>query len=280
MADKRCVFMALDGQKSGTDALVLERGVMSGPMAPYIRGVKGNDLLHAPWGGVRFLEAVLGDELEAWPDMKLVDIRDTDLNTLRHYAPLNFARCLVTVSVHSSVDVFVGLAQNFPDLGVIVFGVGTDIKAEEFAARYNGMTPAGAMEQWYGALVAEYRKVTGATEAFPTRYAISSYDMLGMFAEKFPGVGCITPGIRDEWMLKQGQKRTAGVYDALKAGAVAVVMGNQLYNGNPAAGVDARESQARTAVQIEKYLAETPADLPDDPGHDALAGRTTPEPQI
>ena len=250
--------MALDGLKSEEDALRLVNGVMTGPMAPYLRGVKANDLLHAPWGGVECLVRIrAGYDIEAFIDTKFVDIRDTDLHTLRHYEPLGFARCLVTVSVHSSVDVFVGLAQNFPDLGVIAFGVGTDIKAKEFAARYNGMTPAVAMEQWYGALVAEYRKVTGATEAFPTRYAISSYDMLGMFREKFPGVGGITPGIRDEWMLKQGQKRTAGVYDALKAGAVAVVMGNQLYNGNPAAGVDAKESQARTAAQIEKYLAET-----------------------
>ena len=253
---RRCVFLAVDGQPTHSAALGLVEGVMAGPMAPYTVGAKWNDALHAEgWGGAK----IVGDTLTKFPelrgflDIKGADVVDTIENILKRYKNIGPERLLVTISVHSSVAVFKALAKNWPRLNVITMGVPTDIALEDFEARY-GTTPAEAMKIWFRALTSQFRRDMGDNEVWPSRYVISSLDMLEMYREEFPGVRPIVPGIRDAWMLKGAQKRTAGTYDALKAGAEFLVMGSQLFKGNSDAGISAADSQARTADEIKRFI--------------------------
>jgi len=252
--DKRIVYLAVDKQKSFDKAMSLISGVFDGPMQSYMAGCKFNDALHASgWGGPDLIDEVISlcPGRTMFIDLKLMDVGDTIINTIRHY--YGHAKLLVTVSVHCSAQAYQLLNKEFPELEIAVMGVPTDIKHEEFINRY-GMVPFEAMEKWYGGLVSEYRSLTKDQIAYPNRYAISSIDMLEMLAEKFPVVNPVTPAIRDNWMKTQNQQRVVSSAQALIHGAKRLVIGNQLFNGNPEVGISAHESQRLTAVELETYF--------------------------
>lgn len=250
----RVVFLALDAIASRTLALEAITGIMEGPMEKFMAGVKLNDLLHAQWGGPTFV----GDIIRRWPtlrvfaDLKEADIADTNVHTLAQYCEFGADRLLATVSLSVSARTFTELEDRFPELTVIGMGVPTDMTTEECLAKHRALPPT-VLCRWYDVV---WRHCKNAGREAAIKHVIASADMLPMVRRKMPEVTPITPGIRDRWMLKQGQVRTTGVGDALRAGAGYVVLGNQLLNGNKEAGITALTSQQMTADLLEAYFAE------------------------
>jgi hypothetical protein len=264
-AGKRCVFLAADKIKEWDQLDELMATAAEGPIGPYLAGVKLNDALQGIPGfsGSDTVQGIMDSFprlTHVFVDLKLADVMDTDVNTIRHfYEPWgeeqDFPQIIATVSLHSAPKVFVGLANAFPQLHVAGMGVPTDWTAEQCVQRY-GMPPFECMENWLRDLDETFPNLKDAPEGrHPVEYAIASAEMLEMMNDRFPWVSCITPGIRDEWMLKGNQERIGGVAYALATGAKFVVMGAQLTRGNPEAGIDAEESQKRTADLIEEALA-------------------------
>ncbi|MGA2666747.1 MAG: hypothetical protein ABSE91_01485 [Patescibacteria group bacterium] len=269
--DKRVVILALDGVEGKRAMLDTITRVMDGPIGPYVAYVKLNDGLHDKDGGPNIVRAILVEhpKLDVFGDIKGADVWGTIQNICKRY---DVARMLMTISIHVDHGVFAKLATTYPALKIAAMVVPTDIAKKDFLRRYD-MEPAEAMETWYGGLTDLYREELDIPDGYPSELVIASKDMLPTVQENFPGVLSITPGVRDVWMVDADhQKRTTGVQKALELGARYVVMGAQLLKG--ATGVDAKESQARTVVEIERFFN------PPDEGNDALAGIHYREPQI
>ena len=252
-AEQRCIFLAVDGTLDLASTTRLVSAVTKGPAGPYLAGVKFNDVLDALWGHLAVAEAisVLPEGATVFLDPKLADIADTNRNRIRRYFDDVVEAPVVTISIHASPKTFVGIRQEFPGVRVAVMGVPTDWTAEECIARY-GEPPDVLMQWWLVSLIQQYKAREGVGS--PAELVIASFDMLVMMGELYPQFGCITPGIRDEWMLKGGQERVASTADALRGGASYLVMGTQLLKGNPDAGISAEESQRRTAEQVKEAL--------------------------
>lgn len=272
-AQQKCVFLAVDGKKdTGAVFAEIEKGV-NGPIAPHLAGVKFNDILHLPDKGKGLVKNFVGAYPHLKPfipfiDLKAVDVWDTVANYMRKYYPA-CPELIVTLSIHCSVQVFNKMPAEFPLANVAVFVVGTDVTVDECIEMYE-MEPAECALKWIGVKERYFDKwrIEGYA-AYPDKpdhwpetigqehisaHAISSYEMLPMYRENFPWAGPIVPGIRDHWMLKGNQKRTAHTRAALQAGAQYLVLGGQATKGNPDAGIDPFESQRRTARQIRLGL--------------------------
>ena len=261
--DQRRVLLAVDGQKSAMSAIGLIANVMKGPMSPFVAGVKFNDVLHAGWGGQLLVDTIYGTwpELKVMDDLKLCDVGATDINTLKHYVR-DSKEFIVTIMVHVDAGGFLQIQQQVEGAKIAVMGIPSDMSEEDCVERYGG-PPSVVMERWLSVLELQFQRLVEAPDGRPSKmhagqYAISSYDMMDMYKERFPWLRLIVPGIRDIWMLgnKAGQKRITGTVDALLAGAFYVVMGNQLFKGSPDDGVSAEESQQRTADALDEYFAK------------------------
>lgn len=263
LRDTRCVFLAVDGVKCLDDALRLIESVARGPMEPFLAGIKFNDALHAKWGGQALIDKI---DFE-WPglipfiDIKIPDVTSTDVNTLMHYRRRE-REFMATVSVHCSADAFLALRTKIPELKVAVMGVPTDMSIQDCVNTY-GNFPSVVMEAWLTEREKQYTRLAEKVEKKPSgdhlaEYAISSFDMLEMFRRAFPWLKLVTPGIRDMWMLGNlaGQKRTTGCVDALEAGACYIVLGNQLFKGDPDNGISAEYSQILTADTLSSYFRQ------------------------
>jgi orotidine-5'-phosphate decarboxylase len=141
-------------------------------------------------------------------------------------------------------------------------GVPTDMSKHDCVNTYGGF-PDVDMKAWLTEREEQYTRLAEKAENKPkgdhlASYAISSYDMLEMYKEYFPCLKLFTPGIRDQWMLGNlaGQKRTAGCVDALEAGASYIVLGNQLFKGDPDNGISAEYSQILTADSLSGYFRQ------------------------
>lgn len=263
MPDTRCVFLAVDGQSSLDSALSLIDGVVSGPMGLFIVGIKVNDALHAKWGGQALVDKLYSEwlELNLFADIKIPDVTGTAINTLMHYRRAE-REFIATVSIHCSADAFLALRTQIPELNVAVMGIPTDMSEQDCRDTYGGL-PDFLMKVWLMEREKQYTRLAEKAEKKPngdhlSEYAISSFDMLGMYQQSFPWLKLVTPGIYDRWMLANAgaQKRITGSVDALKAGASCIVMGSQLIKGNPKEGISANESQQRTADLLTAYFTQ------------------------
>lgn len=254
MRNRRCVFLAVDSQKNLRGALALIAGIMKGPMAQFILGIKLNDALHAKWGGHRLVDRIL----ERWPnlavflDLKISDVSSTVINTIRHYYRPG-RKLYLTVMIHVGPKGFLALREEFPDLEVLVMGIPTDISEADCIETYGG-PPSEVMSGWLTARDMQFQRLAESSETHLAVGAIGSFDMIQMYTSEFPWAKPVIPGIRDAWMTKGIQERTTGTVDALELGAADVVLGNQLFNGNPAANISAKESQRRTAKALDEYF--------------------------
>ena len=251
----RRTWLAVDGAEDFYGAQALIDAVAKGPMSPYMAGVKFNDGLHTPWGKT-IVDYIYDEYPDLMPfiDFKGVDIESTMINTVKRYyrdAPL-----MATVSVHVAAETFITLRREFPKLQVAAMGIPTDMSKEQCVRRY-GDTPANMMQLWYGNLCRE----TALAPHFvtnPTEYAIGSLDMIPMYLEHFAWLKPTVPGVRDHWMVNQTgdvQKRITGTKEALEAGAYYLVMGAQLFKGNPGKSISAAESQDFTSAEFASYFA-------------------------
>lgn len=169
---------------------------------------------------------------------------------------------IATVSIHCSADAFLALRTQIPELKVAVMGVPTDMSKQDCVNTYGGF-PDTVMKGWLTEREEQYTRLAEKAEKKPNGdhlagYAISSFDMIGMYKESFPWLELITPGIRDKWMLRNtgAQKRITGSVDVLEAGARYIVLGNQLFKGNPADDISAADSQSLTADLLTGYFTQ------------------------
>lgn len=266
---RRRVIAALDGFKEWGTLVEVFCLLIAGPIGPYLLAVKLNDALDR-WGAAAFRnlwqEAGIGGEVKAMadmkigggigtmPDLKLHDVVDTNLHRIAPYAEFQ-ADAIVTVAMDCSVATWQRVPERYPDLQAALMGVPTDISEEECKARFGG-TPWETTNRQLHYICRELDEEMGKPRAPQPPCLIAGYDVIVPALAEYPGIKPITPGIRDEWMHKGSQKRTAGVYDALLAGAHAVVMGAQIVKGNPDAGVTREESQEHTAAEIERFLVD------------------------
>ncbi len=256
-ASEGCVILAVDGTPSLGASMDLVEMTVGGPIGQYLAAVKLNDVLDSEFGQLLVAE-ISGryPNLSVFVDRKLADVSATCINVLDRYVTAWYPQgrgFLATVSLHASPKTFLGITGEFPELEIIAMGVPTDWTPEQCFAHY-GMTAPACMERWLNNLVQEVRKASGVDELRPCEMAIASYDMLSMMAESFPWATCITPGIRDEWMLKEHQERVTSTYEALVAGAKYLVMGSQLTKGNKERNISAEKSQEMTAEMIKQAL--------------------------
>lgn len=279
MADKRCIFLAMDGMASHSDLMKTVEIATKGPIAPYLAGIKLNDMLHTWESGPAVVSAICEKypDLDVCLDLKLADVSLTSRNIIGHYDHFE-GRLLVTVSIHSSVKVFTILREEFLALRVIAMGVPTDMTVAECKETY-GLSPADAMVEWYSARARQFRHIIEPCVGYdyPTELAVMSFDMVELMQKNFPGLEAFTPGIRDAWMDKGHQERTVGIRQALELGVDYPVMGAQLIRGNPDGGISPFVSQSRTAAEIEWYLADIAATQSDNYAANDACRRTIPE---
>lgn len=264
-AQERCVFLAVDGKANKKEVFdEIERAV-TGPIAPNLAGVKFNDILHLADAGEQLIKDFVTWFPELVPfipfiDLKAVDVWDTIMNYMKKYYE-TYPGLLVTISIHCSMHVFNGMPQEFPEANAAAFCVGTDVTREHCFRKYD-MYPEDCAKKWLGVVEEMYQENLVAIEAegktLPREHCvsnvISSFDMLDMYREFFPWAGPVVPGVRDHWMLKGNQERTAHSRGAIEKGAQFLVLGGQATRGNKDAGIDPRESQRRTARQIRLGL--------------------------
>lgn len=254
-----CLWLALDGQKTLDGALAKVDSVMRGPCGKYVLGVKGNDFLDnfGPTGVAKIAE--MYPRLSIFLDRKFNDVADTVRNILALYRIMPLEQIHATVMVNSSIKVFRMIADDFPGLNPIIMGIPTDISEEECDVRYD-CAPSEQYDDWLNGLYEAWAKMYKLDVA-PAQYAVSSFDTIDMLSGY--GLKPVTPGVRDKWMKGKeamgSQERTNGVYEMMSAGAWQLVIGGQLFKGNPAEGITAEESQSRTAERLDLFFAELAA---------------------
>lgn len=271
--DGRRVIAALDGFSVWGKLVETMVVLTQGPIAPYLLAVKLNDALDR-WGAAAFPrlweDAGVGQDVRAMADMKVsvgamadLKLRDVDFTNLNRIAPYAAfqADAIVTVAMDCSIATWQKIPEKYPELQTALMGVPTDISLKECLARFGG-NPWEITDRQLDYICRQPDDETQKPRAPQPPCVIAGYDVIKPVLEKYPGIRPITPGIRDAWMDKGSQKRTAGVYDALMAGAYAVVMGTQIIKGyvnkdDQSQSVSPEESQFCTAAEIERYLRDT-----------------------
>ncbi len=258
--DWKPVILPLDGYPTAAGAIINATLILSEPYSAALIGVvKINDGAHMPdMSGPMMVQAlgkvpeVLEIDLGTFLDLKANDVSGTLRNVGLHYSP--FKVKILTVSSKTSAKGFLELQRMLPETELALFSVATDITEEDCQERWR-MTPGEKIRHDIQVIEKQYERIRGNGDPEkPFHLTISSPRELDFLAdkgvsEKYPAV---TPGIRDEWMLKGQQERITGVRYALEHGAKYVVMGSQMTKGNPARGISAKESRRLTAKEIKK----------------------------
>ena len=259
---RRWVVAALDGFTDWSKLVRTLLVLTQGPIGPYLRAVKLNDALDR-WGAGAFArlweDAGVENDVQAMADLKLRDVDFTNLNRITPYYEFQHDT-IVTIAMDCSIATWQKVPGKYPELQTALMGVPTDIDPLECQARFGG-TPWEVTDRQLEYICKPWRDAQDNEQ--PPRApqppcVIAGYDVIAPVLEKYPGIRPITPGIRDAWMDKGSQKRTAGVYDALMAGADSVVMGTQIVKGfvcdeDPARNISPEESQERTVAEIERF---------------------------
>lgn len=262
---KPVIIIPFDGYVDHLEALLaIEALVKDTSMAKAIAYIKINDLVHSTSSGsalIHNIRAMLDkhncQHIKIFVDLKQADVSATNLNVLKHYAPLS--PDILTISSCCSVESIIQIQGMFPGTKLAMVSALTDIKADECQSRF-GMSPAVKIYNDLMNIRALYRKKID-DEPFDL-IVCSAYELEFLKKNLPPSYKFIVPGIRDAWMAKDHQERIIGVRDALDMGADLVVMGAQIMKGNPANGVSVEESRRRTLMEINaSYLAGDPIEV-------------------
>lgn len=201
-----------------------------------------------------------GAKYKLFLDSKSGDVAETLAKIAKHWRGI-FPE-IMTINSLIAVKGFLEIKKQLPETSIALFSVPTDMSVEECKARYNGMTPTEKIFhdcEVYLELWEKFRQSEGLDLAKiykkPFDLVVCSPRELDYLNDR--GMGkyfkWITPCIRDYWMPKDHQVRTAGVLEALKKGAHKIIMCTQLTVGNPEEGISAEESQQLTLAEIDKF---------------------------
>jgi orotidine-5'-phosphate decarboxylase/orotate phosphoribosyltransferase len=278
----RVCILPFDGYESTAEWLRALTDFISDPEAEKMLAyVKINDAVHnldaggpAIVAGLSSLLKESAPEVGIFLDLKIYDVSATIINTIRKYSV--YLPTILTVCSNVAVETLIKLRLEFPNVKLAMVSMLTDIAASECSARF-GQLPAvkiyndlmnikeiyfyetGKRQNWHK---------PGCNDYEPFDMIVCSPHEVEFLKKNLPdSYQFIVPGIRDEWMKKEGdhQKRTTGVAEALDLGADFVVMGAQLVKGNPERGVDVQESREKTRYAIrasQRYLfGDNPLDV-------------------
>jgi len=267
---KRIAILPLDGISSGKGLLERLKEVLAqesiGPLLAYI---KVNDGVHNfDKGGpelVAQIQEILYEhftgEVGVFLDMKVFDVSGTLINYARKYEcchpHISSYPNILTVSSQCSIAGIMALRENLPDTKLAMISALTDMSEDECRRRF-GLTPALKILSDLENIRLDYSLNSKGKELpkEPFDLIVCSPREVAFLKKNLPEhYGFIVPGIRDEWMLSDHQKRTTGVREALDLGATFVVMGAQLMKGNPAKGISATESREMTMEEVAKSQA-------------------------
>lgn len=265
---KKVIILPLDNISNITSFMEKLKEVFFVPsIRDLIAYIKVNDACHIYDGGVSLLHKVIHfldeqglDEVKIFLDLKLADTVGTIKNTLQHYVVFGSRIGIVTLSTSCSVDGICAAKKLLPDSKIALVSLLTDISEEECKFRYNDSPGAKIVDDLFG--IIEWHRsnnkhnplpfdavVCSALEVNAVRGALNNTESVNL---EF-----IVPGIRDEWMVNDGdagqQQRYTGVYEALKSGADILVMGAQITKGNPKKGITPEQSIQRTFGEIQRF---------------------------
>ncbi|MDD3284937.1 MAG: orotidine 5'-phosphate decarboxylase [Patescibacteria group bacterium] len=231
--------------------------------------IKVNDALHSE-GGSSLLGKTISaldqngmQDVKIFLDLKLADTVGTIKNTLAHYVLFGSRIGIVTISTSCSVDGICMAKKMLPDAKIVLVSLLTDISEEECKFRYNdspGVKIVTDLFDIIGWCKQKDKYISLPFDGvvcspFEVNFVKKSLNDASILSPKF-----IVPGIRDEWMVSNGdagqQQRYTGVYDALLNGADFVVMGAQLTKGNPEKGITAEKSIRMTIEKVQRYFSE------------------------
>jgi orotidine-5'-phosphate decarboxylase/adenine/guanine phosphoribosyltransferase-like PRPP-binding protein len=261
---KRIAILPLDGISSGKHLLEKLRGALSQEYVnPILAYIKVNDGVHnLDKGGPELVAEIqeilnkkFAGEVGFFLDMKVFDVSGTLINYARKYEHSH--PNILTVSSQCSIAGIMALRENLPDTKLAMISALTDMNEDECRRRF-GLTPALKILSDLENIRLDYSLESREKELpkEPFDLVVCSPREVAFLRKNLPDhYGFIVPGIRDEWMLSDHQKRTTGVREALDLGATFVVMGAQLMKGNPAKGISAAESQRMTVTEVEQSQA-------------------------
>ena len=278
----RVCILPFDGYESTEEWLKALKNFIVDPDAEKMLAyVKVNDAVHSLDAGgptiVTGLSVLLKEiapEVGIFLDLKIFDVSATVINTIKKYSIC--LPTILTVCSNVSVETLVKLRLEFPDVKLAMVCVPTDIPNEECSHRF-GQVPKIKIfsdltntREIYSEKIGKYQcwHKDGYNDYEPFDMIVCSPHEVEFLKKNLPAsYKFIVPGIRDEWMKKEGehQKRTTGVAEALDLGADFVVMGAQLTKGNMALGINVQESREKTRYAIRasrRYLfSDDPLDV-------------------
>lgn len=231
----RPVILAADNMKA-LDALKSIRHLFDRhpQIIPFVSEIKVNHLL---WGAdaLWFLQEIRRflESSHLWPrigfflDLKLADIGDTNVNVLSRYR--DFCPLRVTFAGIISFRAVLQLHELNPYTSLSLFIVPTDMDVLEvmrvwktspenvitrFLQQFEDLLE---MENPINSCICSGQELTALRDRFGKRYQL------------------VVPGIRSSWMGNQNQRRVMTPRKALRLGADRIVLGSQLFFGNPGA---------------------------------------------
>ena len=260
---KRCIIFPIDGANTAEDVISIAKKFVSyQDLQPYVAMIKLNDALHFPRKGpeiLRELRNILPEGVGLFIDLKIGDVSATVVNTLKHYA--QYVPEIVTVSSIVTAEGLLKVREMLPNTKIALVDTLTDMSDQECAIRYDMVLPGEKIVYALEGFDAVYEHMLSG-RLCPIDIVVSSVLDIGSIQERFHDrYEHLCPGIRDDWMLAQGnhdhQQRVSGIYAALTSGVKYIVMGSQFTNGNPKAGITADESRRLSILELERYFSET-----------------------
>lgn len=253
---QKIIVLPLDGFSDSKKMLDSLKENFTPELEKFVAYIKVNDAVHDPhYGGPSVIKAIdtflkenfsSQNRTKIFLDLKIFDVEATVINTLKKYQDLDIG--ILTVSSQVSQETVSQLHKLLPNTKLALVSVPTDISPIHCRLKYGAAPELKILTD-----IDNIRHNYSTDGQEPFDLVVCSGNELEFLKRNLPHTyGFIVPGIRDEWMLVDHQKRTMGVREALDKGANYLVMGAQLLKGNPEKGISASDSRQLTELELKK----------------------------
>ena len=237
-------MMGFDGVESAQAILdsIAEAFAEPSEIVDYISYFKFNDALHLE--GMKGENGVLAKIVSLYPDkyifwdLKLPDTNGTDKNILLKYVPFMRPGDIVTVSSIASLRALRDVRKLIPaGVKIAIVSVLTDTARDECRMRRGAVPEMAILNDVMNLL--EY-----GNDLFDS--VVCGSKELKFMKQILPDcIETYIPAVRDYWMEvgQQSADRIDGVKNILDAGADNLILGGQLFKGNPERKISAAESR-------------------------------------